>query len=354
MSLENMMEPTGEMAPEQISAIKRSIEIGSLLVNDHPEIAELYRDGMTHPGIAEILDVKGKYDISSDKVAETSIHYAIKGHAGGFGTESYDGLISDLDELAGLEYEHHANGGRKTAELGLGVHAINPETGLSYRAEGGRKSAELGLGVHAINPETGLSYRAEGGKIGGRKTAELGLGIHAQTPEQRLEYGIIGGRKSAELGLGAHGINPETGLSYRAEGGRKAAEKGTGIHGYNPETGLSYRAEGGRKAAEKGTGIHGYNPETGLSYRAEGGRKAAELGLGIHSLQTPWGEEETGYAHLLSLDPEFQHQKGPNKGKGDYKTIAQVLNEDYHNGEDVRNANAVKINLFNYKKSLGN
>ena len=132
------------------------------------------------------------------------------------------------------------------------------------------------MGVHAINPETGLSYRAEGGKIGGRKTAELGLGIHAQTPEQRLEYGIIGGRI------------------------------------------------------------------------------ATELGLGIHSLQTSWSKEETEYAHLLSLEPEFQHQKGSWKGKGDYKTIAQVLNKEYHNGEDVRNADAVRLNLFTYRKTLGN
>ena len=134
-----------------------------------------------------------------------------------------------------------------------------------------------------------------------------------------------------------------------SKGGRKAAEKGTGIHGYNPETGLSYRAEGGKiggtKTAELGLGAHGLTPEQRLEY----GRIAA-LARG----QTPWGEEETGYAHLLSLEPEYQHQKGSWKGKGDYKTIAQVLNDDYHNGEDVRNANAVKINLFNYKKSLGN
>ena len=204
------MEPTGELSSEQIGAIKRSIEIGSLLVNDHPEIAKLYRDGMTYSGIAESLDVKGKYG-ASDKVAVTSIYYAIKGHAGGFGTESYDGLISDLDELAGLEHEHRANGGRKAAELGLG--------------------------------------------------------IHAQTPEQKSEYGRI-----------------------------------------------------------------------------------ATLARG----QTPWGEEETGYAHLLSLEPEFQHQKGSWKGKGDYKTIAQVLNKEYHNGEDVRNADAVRLNLFTYRKTLGN
>jgi len=92
-------------------------------------------------------------------------------------------------------------------------------------------------------------------------------------------------------------------------------------------------------------GIHAQTPEQ----KSEYGR-IATLARG----QTPWGEEETGYAHLLSLEPEFQHQKGPHKGKGDYKTIAQVLNEDYHNGEDVRNANAVKRNLSKYIKTLGN
>jgi len=56
----------------------------------------------------------------------------------------------------------------------------------------------------------------------------------------------------------------------------------------------------------------------------------------------------------LSLEPEFQHQKGSWKGKGDYKTIAQVLNVDYHNGEEVRSPKAVQRNLSNYRKTLGN
>ena len=117
-------------------------------------------------------------------------------------------------------------------------------------------------------------------------------------------------------------------------------------------------ANGGRKLAELGLGIHGLTPEQRLEYSSKGGRiggrKSAELGKGIHSLQTSWSKEETEYAHLLSLEPEFQHQKGSWKGKGDYKTIAQVLNKEYHNGEDVRNADAVRLNLFTYRKTLGN
>ena len=304
-----MMEPTGELSSEQIGAIKRSIEIGSLLVNDHPEIAELYRDGMTHPGIAEILDVKGKYDISSDKVAETSIHYAIKGHAEGFGTESYDGLIKNLDELTGLQREHYAGGGKKTAEEGTGIHGLTSEQKSEYSRKGGRKTAELGLGVHGYNPETGERYAVENGRIGGRK----------------------GGRKSAELGLGAHGINPETGERYAVENGRKATELGSGAHGINPETGERYVVEGGR-----------------IGGRISGRKTALARG------QTLWREEETERAYLLSLEPEYQHQKGSWKGKGDYKTIAQVLNDDYHNGEDVRSPGTVKRNLSTYRKTLGN
>ena len=90
-----MMEPTGEMSSEQIGAIRHSVRIGSLLVNDHPEIAELYGDGMSYPGIAESLDVKGNYG-ASDDVARNSIYHAITGHAGGFNTEPYDGLIQNF------------------------------------------------------------------------------------------------------------------------------------------------------------------------------------------------------------------------------------------------------------------
>ena len=205
------MEPTGEMTPEKYSAIEHSVRIGSLLVIDHPEIAELYRDGMTHLGIAENLDVKREYGIPSDEVARNTIRYAITGHAGSFETGPYGGLIQNLDERATLEHEHHVESGRKTA--------------------------------------------AEG------------KGIHGQTPEQKSEYGRIGAL-------------------------------------------------------------------------AQG--------------RTLWEKEETEYAHLLSLEPEFQHQKGKHKGKGDYKTIAQVLNVDYHNGEEVRSPIAVKSNLYAYIKTLGN
>jgi len=203
---------------------------------------------------------------------------------------------------------------------------------------------------------------------------ELGIGIHGTNPETGERYTVESGRKAVELGLGIHGTNPETGERYAVEGGRKMVELGIGIHGTNPETGERYAVEsgriGGRKVAELGIGIHGTNPETGERYAVEGGRKAVELGLGFHSLTeeektingkksavarglTPWGEEETEFAYLLSLEPEYQHQKGPQRGKSNIKKIRDVLNENYHNRVEVRSVGGVGFILRKYIKSLG-
>lgn len=77
-----------------------------------------------------------------------------------------------------------------------------------------------------------------------------------------------------------------------------------------------------------------------------------ELRLGIYSLQTLWREVETESAYLLSLDPYYQHQKGANKGKGDWKEIVEVLNEDYHDGKEIRSAVSVRNKLYEYGKSF--
>jgi len=261
MTLENRMEQTGELSPEQITAIKHSLRIGVLLVNEHPEIANMYREGLTHPEIAEKLNVKVNYGARSDKVAKDSIYRAITGHAGGFDLDAYDGLIQDVDELVRLGYEHNIKHGSKVTELGLGIHGLT----LEQRSEYGRKSAELGLGIHGTNPETGERYVVEGGRIGGRKLSELGLGIHSLTEEERREV-----------------------------------------------------------------------------------RRKGALAKGL----TPWEGEETESAYSLSLESEYQHQKGRQKGRSDNKKIAERLNEDYHGGGGIRNAESVSDKLYKYRKTL--
>jgi len=78
--------------------------------------------------------------------------------------------------------------------------------------EGGKKTAELGVGIHA----PGMA--SKGGEIGGTKTVELGLGIHAPGMQSK------GGTKTVELGVGAHAPG------MASKGGIKAAELSLGAH----------------------------------------------------------------------------------------------------------------------------
>ena len=170
MNVERRREKKGGRSQAQYSAIKFGIRIGRLLVNDHPEIEGLYRAGKFQAEIAEIIDVKGEYNVPSDVIAKNSVFMAINGHNGSYGIEPYDGLIQDLDDLARLEYEHRAESGRKNAELALGMFGINPETGDTYVEETRRKTAELGTGIYGYNQETRVKHSVEGGRIGGRLT----------------------------------------------------------------------------------------------------------------------------------------------------------------------------------------
>jgi len=64
---------------------------------------------------------------------------------------------------------------------------------------------------------------------------------------------------------------------------------------------------------------------------------------------TRFGEKE--WAHALSLNPVYQHQSGPLRGKRHGALIAVVLNKTYHGGESVRNEKSVTSMLYSYRPS---
>ena len=63
-----------------------------------------------------------------------------------------------------------------------------------YKGENGRKNVELGRGVCAPGKQS----------EGGKRSAELGVGVHGRSPDQMTEDGKKAGKKSAELGVGVH------------------------------------------------------------------------------------------------------------------------------------------------------
>ena len=183
------------------------------------EFAELvgYRINNNRLDIAEDLDVKSRYGLTTDDVARTSVGRAFRGHhnedfkpeyqfEGLFSEEMNDMIEKIRDVKSGQE------GGRISRDLGLGYHGRTAEE----RAEHGRKGYANGL-ANLTSEE--LSEHA---RKSGRISRDLGVGIHAQTLEEKAELGrkggLIGGRKVADM------INPETGVGYLVEARRKSIE----------------------------------------------------------------------------------------------------------------------------------
>jgi hypothetical protein len=90
-------------------------------------------------------------------------------------------------------------GGKKTYELGIGIHAITPE----QKSENSKKAYANGLGKMSKEEKSEVS------KKGGNKTYELGVGVHSLTKEEKSEVSKKGGNKVKELGLGVCGLTPE-------------------------------------------------------------------------------------------------------------------------------------------------
>jgi hypothetical protein len=106
-------------------------------------------------------------------------------------------------------------GGKKTYELGIGVHGLTKEQRSENGKIGGKitgkKIYELGIGVHGLTKEQRSENGKIGGKVGGKKTYELGLGIHGRTKEQRSEHSAMCGKINAERNAREFSIVSPTG-----------------------------------------------------------------------------------------------------------------------------------------------
>ncbi len=131
-------------------------------------------------------------------------------------------------------------GGKKSLEMGVGIHALTHEQRSEYgkqkfiknsklievAKETGKKCAELGLGVHA---ESFKPIRSEISKKTGLKLKKEGKGIF-RSEEERKEWSIKGAKKLGDLNvkLGRGICNPDL-QKHRKEwcsiGGRTSHKK---------------------------------------------------------------------------------------------------------------------------------
>ena len=335
-----------ELTASQKIAIVTGINLGRELQEAHPEIADMYRSGMTQPEIAEELELSTKYD-TSENIVLGAICRALRGYTSGAFAEHYNGLISipEANELAKIhQIENGKRVGRRLTEEGRGVANLSYEK----KSEIGKRNYEARVGIHAFT----LEERSEIGRKSGLQHLEKGTGIFSMTDEEKSGAGKNGGTIS-----GNNHYKNKTGIF-----GMTDEEKSkVGKKGYAASLGKQTFEERSERAKEL---LNKINPDTGEKYAVEFGRargqRSLELGLGIfarsdeqksldgrlgslavHANQghNLWYDEYENPSELLEdligllENPDNQHNSGSHKGKTNWKLVYDQMSEIYPDRE---------------------
>ena len=339
---------TEELSTRQVAAIRAAEELGQLLADEHPEIADDYRGSFTQEDIAEKY---GLFEIAAtQRIARQAVVVAIKN------------LITSDEERSALKERKMRENGERAHLEGTGVHGLVEEERKAFGQKAAKILEEKGLGIFALTPEQRSQH--------GKKLHKQGIGIHAMSEEERKAIGkktfeekkgvhaltsddhAAHGHKAKEMKVGIHGLTPE----QRSEHARKTMAEGKGLASITTEE----RVETGKKVHQARKGIHGLTSE---EHRAHG-RKAQEMKAGIHGLtpeqkkeaaqqallargETPWTEAEDLFCISLLENDNFHYMLGKRKCL-DLEKIAEELNLQFHNGEKIRTKKSVS--MFRYQR----
>lgn len=306
------------LTSEQVGAIRLSAEIGNDIRENHPEIAEEYRSGLTAPKLAAKYGFNLWYGVSL-QIASYAVRNAIRGYSGRY-SDPYQGLIEDNSERESLARAHNRQTGMELYEQKRGIHALTGE----QKAEAGRK----------------------GGLIRGPLSYQLRIGCHALPPEVLREHcrriATLGGKTGGVASVVARGFIPYT----PATAGRIAEIEFAFRLAQNPRYLGPVRANF-RKIAEKVNEVfHAGNPHytrTTLKIALQRYRR-----LDQSAAESP-ADPEMLFAEMLTRD--FAYQR-PARIKA--AEIAQQVNAEYHDGRPVRKALGIRTAIGRYRRQKAN
>jgi hypothetical protein len=134
-------------------------------------------------------------------------------------------ILHDFYDVA--NNPHFANKAKQTSTK---FYYIIPFEEASKRGKiNGLNHKQNKTGVCGRSKEKIVEDAGNAGKVGGKKTYELGIGIHAITPEQRIENS----KKAYANGLGK--MSKEERSEVCKKGGSMAYELGVGVHSLTKE-----------------------------------------------------------------------------------------------------------------------
>ncbi|MCH7568640.1 MAG: hypothetical protein IIA87_04425 [Nanoarchaeota archaeon] len=105
-----------ELSDSQKAAIRFSLQLGMEVQKAFPDIAENYRNGMSHSKLVETHDIQGTFGVSKSTAME-AVRRAIVGYDGSIDiardVPPYVGLITDSSELEKIAREHSVEAGKR-------------------------------------------------------------------------------------------------------------------------------------------------------------------------------------------------------------------------------------------------
>jgi hypothetical protein len=110
--------------------------LGRRIQKEHPEVAEMYRNLTSLPGMVKALGLI-KDGWVSEHIARNAVQYALHGYHWGFNVDAYEGLITDAAELDRIRLGYRKKVGNRLRRQKRGIHGMSDE----QRSEAGRAGA---------------------------------------------------------------------------------------------------------------------------------------------------------------------------------------------------------------------
>lgn len=157
---------------EEIRAVIKSIELGRILNQTHPEIRNLYLNGRSLTEIVNELEIQERYIVTRN-IAIKSVWNALVGYDKNYlGRRNYEGLLTEEERIR-IGKEHNRENGRTTGlrsyQTGTGIFRLTHQ----QRRELGHRTFESGLGIFGRTPERHKSDSRKAGRSASIKRGQI-------------------------------------------------------------------------------------------------------------------------------------------------------------------------------------
>lgn len=285
---------------ERMAAIYRALTLGRELQQSHPDIATRWVAGESYADIAKRLKSVHAIQVSIG-ILKSAVAYAIHGHNGGYNIEPYSGTLQPGVSRDEVVRQHHSDGGKR------------------------------------------------GGSKGGMRLREEGRGIFEQSHEERIASGQHSARSRGWV------VWKEAG-QYR---GQQLPNERQFV--YEQSLKPEFR-RGSRCDLVALTKLVNDTFHEGKPVRNPGSVRTAiviykrEIGVLKPDPSKPakqsWAERVTGEEKCVLSEAEFGGMcaraaffADAARNCPDWPKIAEQLNRNYHNGQPVRSAQAVRVRV---------